>query len=93
MQDQIQSADSIILKILNYATEGGFLIKGDDRQEDIARQGQILRGIDPAMPMVILPPLADVALLVVLIFDPPVASDRTGSLHPLAMIVARIQAA
>jgi hypothetical protein len=93
VQDEFQRPGSIIPKIIKHAAEGVLLIKGDDRKQGIARQGQVLRGVDPAMTVTIFAPLAGVTLVMVLVLDPPVASDHTRSPLALAVIISRIKAA
>jgi hypothetical protein len=50
-------------------------VKGDDCQQRIAGQREILRGVDAPVPMVVLLPKAGVAFVVIEVLHAPVAPD------------------
>ena len=69
------------------------LVEGDDREQRVAGQGQVLRGVDPSVPMVVFHPLTGVFFVVVFILNPPVVADHSGGSFQLYRVVSRVEAA
>lgn len=69
------------------------LVEGNDRQQRVAGQGQVLSGVDPTVAMVVLHPLTGVFLVVVFVLNPPVVADHSGGSIPFSRVVAGVKTA
>jgi len=69
------------------------LVEGNDREERVSGQGQVLRGVDPPVSMVIFHPLTGVFFVVVFILNSPVVPNHSGGSLQLSWVVSRAEAA
>ena len=64
------------------------LIKGDDGQQRVAGQRKIPRDVDASVAMIVLPPMAGVALVMIEVFDAPMPTDGSGDAFGFAGSIA-----
>jgi len=92
VQEEFDGSGWVGLVILKAGAQGGFVIEGDDRQQGIADEREILSRIDPTMAMVIFTPLARVALIMVFILNTPVFPNGTSRSVLFSGVVAGAEA-
>ena len=63
---------------LEEVSEGLSLLKGNNGQQGVAYESQVQSGVGSAVAMMILLPGADVAFVMIAVFDAPVLAGRLG---------------
>ena len=89
MQDEVEGFGWAVGKVAEALVERGFFIKGDDREQGVAHEGQVLRPLHFATTVGVFTPFAGVATVVVAVFHSPVTSDRARRSLLFAKVLAR----
>jgi len=91
--DEFQGLGWVGLVGVEPAAQVFCFVEGNDREERVSGQGQVLRRVDPSVPMVVFHPLTGVFFIVVFVLNSPVVADHSGGSRQFSKVVARVEAA